>query len=75
MPRASPKRSEAEHRRTLARTYYGLEAEWRRQDWDADSAFVCIEEYDLCSLTDSRFAFSREDADWKLLTKQGRQSG
>jgi hypothetical protein len=26
LPKASPKRSEAEHRRTLARIYYGLEA-------------------------------------------------
>jgi len=51
------------------RTYYGPEAEWRRHDWDTDSAFVYIEEYDLCNLSDSRFAFSRENANWKLLAK------
>ena len=63
--------SEAERRRTLARTHYELEVECRRQDW-GDPAFVYDEEHDLFRFTDGKFAFSREHADWELLRKRGR---
>jgi hypothetical protein len=36
------------------------------------SAFVYEEEKDLFRITDGRFAFSREHADWELLRKRGR---
>jgi hypothetical protein len=67
-------RAESERRRTLARAYYDLEVECRRQGW-GDPAFVYDEEKDLFRWTDGRFAFSREHADWELLRKRGRMRG
>lgn len=67
------RRTEAERRKTLARTYYDFEMECRKQGW-GDPAFVYDEAKDLFRWTDGRFAFSREHADWKLLRKRGRLS-
>jgi hypothetical protein len=36
---------------------------------------VYDEEKDLFRFTDGRFAFSREHADWALLSKRGRMEG
>ena len=69
------KGSEAERRKILARTYYDLEMECRRQGWGADPALVYDEEHDLFRFTDGRFAFSREHADWGLLRKRDRMKG
>ena len=68
------RRSGAERRRTLARTYYDFEMECREQGW-GDPAFVYDEEKDLFRFHDGRFAFSREHADWTLLKKRGRLNG
>lgn len=64
--------SEADKRKTIARTYYDLEMELRRQGWGADPALVYDEERDLFRFHDGKFAFSREHADWDLLKKRGR---
>lgn len=65
----------AELRRVRVRTFYDLEMEFRRQGFLADPALVYDEEHDLFRFHDSRFAFSREHADWELLRKRGRLKG
>jgi hypothetical protein len=55
----------------MTNTYSDFDKECRRQGW-GDPAFVYVEEHDLFRFTDSRFAFSREHADWELLRKRGR---
>ena len=67
-----PRRTETEHRRITARTFYDFEVECREQGW-GDPAFVYDEEKDLFRWTDGRFAFSREHADWALLRRRGRR--
>jgi hypothetical protein len=68
------RRSEAERRRILARTYYDFEVACQEQGWE-DPAFVYDEEHELFRWTESRFAFSREHADWKPLRKRGLLKG
>ena len=68
------KRSEAEQRKMNARLLSDFEVECREQGW-GDPAFVYDEEKDLFRWTDGRFAFSREHADWALLSKRGRMKG
>jgi hypothetical protein len=70
----SPRRSLAERRRNLARTYYDFEVECQEQGW-GDAAYVHDEERGLFRFHDGRFAFSREHADWTLLRKRGRLKG
>lgn len=69
-----PKRSEAEQTRMGARLLYDFEVECRKQGW-GNPAFVYGAEHDLFRWTDGRFAFSREHADWGLLSKRGRMRG
>jgi len=61
----------SEQRKRDAALRYVLEMESRKVGW-GDPALVYDEEKDLFRFTDSRFAFSREHADWALLRKRGR---
>jgi hypothetical protein len=70
----SSRYTEAQKRKITAQTFYEFEIEARRQGW-GDPAFIYDEEKDLFRWTDSKFAFSREHADWELLKKSGRMKG
>jgi hypothetical protein len=53
---------------------YDLEMESRKVGW-ADPTLVYDEEKDLFRFRDRRFAFSRDHADWALLSKRERMKG
>jgi hypothetical protein len=48
--------------------------ESRKVGW-GDPALVYGEEKNLFRFADGRFAFSRDHADWELLSKRGRMKG
>jgi len=58
-------------RKVKAETLYRSEV-FRREEGIGDPALVYDEEHDLFRFQDGRFAFSREWADWPLLSKRGR---
>jgi hypothetical protein len=68
------RRSETEQRKRDCELLYELEVEFRKVGW-RDPALVYDEKKDLFRFTDGRFAFSREHADWELLSKRGRLNG
>ncbi len=69
-----PRRPEVERRRGRCELLYDLEVEYRKVGW-GDPSSVHDEERELFRFRDGRFAFSREHADWVLLTKRGRLRG
>jgi hypothetical protein len=64
------RRSASEQRKRDAALRYELEMESRRVGW-GDPALVYDEQKDHFRFRNGRFAFSREHADWELLSKRG----
>jgi hypothetical protein len=63
-------RTRFEQRKRDAALRYPLEMESRKQGW-GDPTLVYDQEQNLFRFTDGRFAFSRDHADWELLSKRG----